>query len=605
MTQEEAQAIYNTYNGRAGRKPSTYNQAIQILGIEINKPETTKQIRKGNFIYKNDDVSENEKFRYVRIKQIQNLNSTNLSSDAYLLLLALQVSPNSNSLGVFKISYNELQVQTAGLTKERITKALNELIMLGEIRYYDGVVYLNNFHSNQKQHGNKDNLIGIIKQYNSLADAHKLPYLGIVDYQSMNMEQLIKEFIKIKKGIECLGVIASGRDVVIADYADVYNEEQLINIIENNIESYSQTLPVVKNNIARLLVVDETSTNERSIEPVVLVETLQQPQDEKEEITINQSVEETSTNEQTLIFQQEPQPIEQQEPQTSKIIPSSTMTDEEIDKYEEQLNDDEYEEYIHNGGANGLRKKLNESQETLQQDEQVTQVIPQEEEIKMNYSNFDKIYNQQPQQEEEKVIEKDTTDYEVNDYRTIRKVTIRQVVAWLAKATSEKYELLIDNYQNDLDFKKYINEIVSELTNRGNTYVTISFNMFCRKYNLPIPPKVVQSVVEDVTQPVTIEETQQETNEDKLTKVLNYLGIAHDNELQVDTIKAMLLAGSSEEVIKEAIQQKIVHEENEYNKVIDKQDKLDKKIEKSDIEPLYDPTTGKMSDELVSRLKNK
>jgi len=535
MTQEEAQAIYNAYNGRAGRKPATYNQAKQILGIEQVKKQNTRD----NFIYKNDDVNENEKFRYVRIKQIQNLNSTNLTTDAYLLLLALQVSPNSNSLGAFKISLNEMQVQTAGLTKERITKALNELIMLGEVRYNDGIIFLNNFLSNQKQHGNKDNLIGIIKQYNSLADAHKLPYIASINYQQMNMEQVVNSFDKIKKGIECMGVIASGREVVISDYVDVYTQEQIENIIENNIESFAQTIPVVVNNKARL-VVDEPQLDERSIEPVV--ETLQEEQ-VIETIQVEEEVQ---------------QPIEQEE--ITEPIEEQETTTQDV--------------------------------EEVQEEEKVEEI-----KIKMDYTNFDKKHGIGQLKEEI-----DETDYEVTNYNSIHKVTIRQVVAWFSKAMQQEYDIVMSNYKNDVEFKKMVNEIVSELTNRGNIYVTISFNIFCQKYNLPIPPKVVQPATTDEA----IEEPQQETikveetNEDKLTKILNYFGFTNDNELQVDKIKAMLTAGSSEEVIKEAIQSSIDKEEVELQIIEAKQAELDKRIEKA-----YDPTTGKMSDELISRIKNK
>ncbi len=367
MTQEEAQAIYNTYNGRAGRKPSTYYQAISVLGIEQPQPsKTTKTNSKGNFVYKNDDVSENEKFRYIRIKQIQNLNSTNLTTDAYLLLLTLLVSPNSNSLGAFKISYNEMQVQTAGLPRERITKALNELIMLGEIRYNDGIIFLNNFLSNQKQHGNKDNLIGIIKQYNSLDDKHKLPYLGAINYQQMNMEQVVNSFNKIKKGIECMGVIASGQDVIISDYADVYTQEQIENIIENNIESFAQTIPVVTNNKARLLVVDEPQLDERSIELVTV--TSQVPQ-----VTLQEAFEPqlVTDEEQEVFFPAIEEPGEE-----TFSYPTPVTKKEEVQEDEEHL------EYVKKGGYASVKNGDNRSNVIPQEEEPQPMVItPQEKEI--------------------------------------------------------------------------------------------------------------------------------------------------------------------------------------------------------------------------------
>lgn len=224
MTQEEAQELYEKYNGKAGRRPSIYYQALEVLKIE------SKQVKKKDIYIE------------FREKYVQHLISLDLTTDSHFLLLKIILSPNNNSLGIFEMSIDEMSYQTLGMSKERIIKAINNLIVVGEVRYYDGVVYLNNKLKIKKQHGNKDNLIGIIKQYNSLADNHKLPYLASINYQQMNMEQVITEFLKIKKGIECMGVIASGRDVVISDYADVYNEEQLRNIVENDINNYKQTI---------------------------------------------------------------------------------------------------------------------------------------------------------------------------------------------------------------------------------------------------------------------------------------------------------------------------------------------------------------------------
>lgn len=329
MTQQDAQAIYDNFKNKAGRRPADYYTAKEILGIA---PTTTEkkstprqQTTKDNFILKNDDVNENEKFRYVRIKQIQQMNSTNMTPQAHHLLLALMTSPNSNSLGAYKISISEMSAQTGGQSREVIIKALNDLISLGEVRYIDGVIYLNKFLTNQKQHGNKDNLIGIIKNYNSLQDTAKLPYKGSINYQGMTMTQLVEEFQSLMKGISMMGLVGSGAGININEYSDIYTQEQIKEIIEENKHSFA-----------------DTSTNVlKSVAPAFIVPDVEEEQVEEETTPITETIQQDEIKQEII-------PVVTQQPQQEELrVISPVIQQQEITQPPKKLSEEEIEKIIY------------------------------------------------------------------------------------------------------------------------------------------------------------------------------------------------------------------------------------------------------------------
>lgn len=247
LTPQQAEEIIALYANKAGRRPATFYTAQKMLGIE--NPSTTTKIptkknynnTAGNRIHKNEFINENEKFRYVRMKEIQEINTTQISADAHHLLLVLMVSPSSNALGAFQISINEMCAQTGGRSKEAITTALDELIQLKKVRYVNNCIYITDFHQNQKTHGNADNLKSVFKLYNNLNDNQKLPYIGEIEFQNMNMEQLISEFQKLTEAIKFMSIIDSGDTTIDLTKFDVYTSQQIENIYTQNKRHYGST----------------------------------------------------------------------------------------------------------------------------------------------------------------------------------------------------------------------------------------------------------------------------------------------------------------------------------------------------------------------------
>ncbi|MDM1523837.1 hypothetical protein HX088_11225 [Empedobacter sp. 225-1] len=274
ITNKEAEEIIAKYINKAGRRPQIYYEAQKILGFDktpSKSNKTTSNKVTGNRILKNETIGENEKFRYVRMKEIAEINTTPISADAHHLLLVLMTSPSSNALGAFQISINEMCAQTGGRSKEAITTALEELIQLKKVRYINNCLYITDFHNNQKTHGNADNLRGVFKLYNNLNDNQKLPYIGSISFDKMNMDELISEFEKLVEGIQIMSIIDSGDTTIDIRNIEVYTTEQLEAIYSDNKRTFASTNEV--NTLAQFkapesaVTVSHTSNDDDNLQP--------------------------------------------------------------------------------------------------------------------------------------------------------------------------------------------------------------------------------------------------------------------------------------------------------------------------------------------------
>ncbi|MGV0964784.1 hypothetical protein [Empedobacter falsenii] len=280
-------ALESIYGGKINKRKNTSTGA--------NNNVTTNN--KTSYIIKNDDVKEDEKFRYIRISQIRNILKKNISKSAHHLWTALQMSPNSNSLGAFEVTLRELQYQTISDSINDVVNDLNELQQQGELYYFNDVVYLTHFHSNQKQHGNDKAIKGILNNYNQLKDNQKLPFIGDFDTKNMTMPQLEEAFFNLKKAIELMGKLYSGADIYKSEMLEIWTSEQ-VDIIISGILTFEASQPVEKVSLVSAPVIE--NVNE---EP-----------------------------------QQETTPIIQEEPQQEEIIqeqqpaPPKKLSEEEIEK---------------------------------------------------------------------------------------------------------------------------------------------------------------------------------------------------------------------------------------------------------------------------------
>lgn len=239
-------ALESIYGGKINKRKAT-------TGANNNVTATST---KTSYILKNEDVKDEEKFRYVRIQQSRNILKKNISKSAHHLWSALQMSPNSNSLGAFEVTLRELQYQTISDSINDVISDLNELQQQGELFYFNDVVYLVNFHNNQKQHGNDKAIKGILNNYNSLKNNQKLPFISDFDTKNMTMQQLEEAFFILKKAIELIGELYAGAEINRSEMLEVWTSEQVDSIV-NGVLNYEDSQPNDKVSLVTMQVIEQ------------------------------------------------------------------------------------------------------------------------------------------------------------------------------------------------------------------------------------------------------------------------------------------------------------------------------------------------------------
>jgi hypothetical protein len=295
--QRTRDALEAIYGGKINKKKSI------STGANNNVTSSTKT----SYIIKNDDVKEDEKFRYIRIQQTRNILKKNISKSAHHLWSALQMSPNSNSLGAFEITLRELQYQTISDSINDVVNDLNELQQQGELFYFNDVVYLTHFHSNQKQHGNDMAIKGILNNYNSLKDNQKLPFIRDFDTKNITMKELEEGFFKLKRAIELMGMLYSGVDIDRSEMLEVWSSEQVDSIV-NGVLTLEESQPSDK-------VTLKVDVKLISVEQVAEDDPQQDHQNDTSEVPI-----EVSTQEEDII----------EAPKMQVVPHSSKISDKEI-----------------------------------------------------------------------------------------------------------------------------------------------------------------------------------------------------------------------------------------------------------------------------------
>lgn len=297
--QQTRDALESIYGGKINKRKSS-------TGANNNVTATST---KTSYIVKNEDVKDEEKFRYIRIQQSRNILKKNITKSAHHLWSALQMSQNSNSLGAFEITLRELQYQTISDSINDVINDLNELQQNGELFYFNNVVYLVNFHQNQKQHGNDKAIKGILNNYNQLKNNQKLPFIGDFDTKNMTMKELEEAFFILKKAIELIGELYAGKDINKSEMLEVWTSEQVDSIV-NGVLNYEDSQPNDKACLVTPQVIEQ-----------VAEEVTEEPQQDQQ----NESIEAP-----TEVI---PQPLaEQKEAPIMQVIPQQTnkMNEEDI-----------------------------------------------------------------------------------------------------------------------------------------------------------------------------------------------------------------------------------------------------------------------------------
>lgn len=325
-------ALESIYGGKINKRKSSTGENKNVT----SSPKTS-------YILKNDDVKEEEKFRYVRIQQSRNILKKNITKSAHHLWTALQMSPNSTSLGAYEITLRELQYQTISDNIQDVINDLNELQQQGELFYFNNVVYLTHFHENQKQHGNDKAIKGILNNYNSLKNNQKLPFISDFDTKNMTMQQLEESFFRLKKAIELMGKLYAGCEINRLEMLEIWTSEQVDSIV-NGVLTLEESQPVEKVSLVVPQII------EKVIEPI------EEPQQEEPQSLVTPQVVDP-IEQQEDIQQMEITPQHEEEPQKLddeniiKIIAtSSNLTEDIISEYIIKVEFNDVYRYVHNGG---------------------------------------------------------------------------------------------------------------------------------------------------------------------------------------------------------------------------------------------------------------
>lgn len=338
---------------------ATRDALEKIYGGKINKRKNTtgennnvtRTSAKTSYIVKNEDVKEEEKFRYIRIQQTRNILKRNISKSAHHLWTALQMSPNSNSLGAYEITLRELQYQTISDSINDVISDLNELQQQGELFYFNDVVYLTHFHNNQKQHGNDKAIKGILNNYNQLKNNQKLPFISDFDTKNINMKELEESFFKLKKAIELIGELYSCKDTNRSEMLEVWTSEQVDKII-SGVLNYEDSQPADKVSLVTPQVIEQVA-EEVTEEPIEEV-TLQEEQLTEQEVSqvvelIEEPQLELETTQQTKLTDDEIINI---------ICTANNLAGDIINNYINKVEFNDVYRYIYNGGKD--LKKIKE-----------------------------------------------------------------------------------------------------------------------------------------------------------------------------------------------------------------------------------------------------
>ena len=314
MTNEEAQAIINEYSNKAGRRPAKYAEAMIQLGLTTTPTTATPKTKDNNKAI--DAIAPahptNEKWRYVRALSWQSNKMKTLTPLALLTLKYLETAPESNSLGIYQVAIGTITTNT-NINNITITaQCINELQDAGYITYKDGYVTVNEFRNEQKTIGNKQNLIGILKIYNSLPNTVKLPYLNNIDVTS-SLDVLISAYQRIINGIQLMGQITAGKQPTDEAMLEVWSIQEAITIY-NGAHTLDATIINAPSKIGELIKKDNSV-----IIPVVVDEamlevteavTLQPVTIEPLEVTPTQPVEEPQKQIQEVVEPVTIEPIE-------------------------------------------------------------------------------------------------------------------------------------------------------------------------------------------------------------------------------------------------------------------------------------------------------